>query len=278
MEYPTHAPLWAGFESAKLHWNSQDILVQTDHIEGRGMAQHYRDALSVGVQGFRDALPGRCRAPYRIQQARSETGPDVPIVWDIIHFDDWKNPLSHVRDVVRYLHPADRLIAVNEPSVGKAVSGRTIAEAVAVSAGIMTTALMYRPETRFWTCDPIHHPTEEAFQATDALMSLFSDQIEVVGINYYPIHSRHSLSDILRTTAQRYNKPIAITETGWHIGHPDNWAEIEGQREWWNHVQSEIEASGADVRACCWFPWLANNWDGGEPWPHSPQFFWEGSD
>jgi hypothetical protein len=276
VENPIHAPLFAGFECARLHWNQVDLLEQTDHVEGRSLRRHYREALDLGVRGFRDGLPGRCNVPYRIQQARKETGPDIPIVWDIVHFDRDNDPLSHAREVVRHLGPQDRLIAVNEPSVGEGVSGRTVTEAVAVAAGVMTTTLMYRPEQRFWTCDPMHHLREEQYVATDALVALFPDAIEVVGINYYPHHTRTPLREIIQAVSRRYNKPVAITETGLHAGHPHNWINITTQRGWWEYVNQEIAESGCDVRACCWYPWLATNWDGGAPWPNDPQFFWEG--
>lgn len=271
------APLYAGFESARLHWSGRDLLVDTGHTPEARMRAHYRHAISHGVTGFRDTLPARFCPEARYAAAR-EVAPDAPIIWDVVHFDDAPGIVEHARRVARILGPDDRVLAVNEPSVGPAVSGRTRNEATALAVRIMSEMLNQNPGLKFWTCDPVHQDLDEEWRATDTLVGLFPDHVEGVGINHYPHHAGAPLSRIIRSAADRYpGRAVAITETGLHDGHADNHrAGVRTKHEWLERVGHEIAHSGVPVAFACWYPWISMSWDDpANPWPngwhHQPE-------
>lgn len=265
-------PLYAGFEPARLHWNGHCVLEATRHTPETDMARHYGDALAAGAVGFRDAMPERFDAVGRWCAARGATPLRTPIVWDLVHFDQPTNPVAHARRVARLIGNNDRLIAVNEPSVGRLVTGYEPKEALVLAGAMMGAALNERPDLQFWTCDPVHHLCEDAWAATDALVRLFGRHIEVIGVNYHACAGSADLSEVLRAAAERYpDHRIGLTETSWHDGHPmaeGRFPSIRSRREWFDHVLCEIDASGADVACVCWMPWLDMAFEPGPAWPN----------
>lgn len=266
------APLFAGFETARLHWNGHCVPAATRHTVETDFARHYADALAAGAVGFRDALPERFNPLARWCEARRVAPPDTPIVWDLVHFDQPVFPAQHARMVARLIGRHDRLIAVNEPSVGHNVAGYGRHETLALAGAIMGAALNERPETLFWTCDSMHHLDRDVWVATDALVRLFGRHIEVIGINYHACAGGAPLRDVLRATADRYpDHKIGLTETSWHDGHPEaegRFPWIRSRREWVDHVRGEIDASGVDVACLCWMPWLDMAFEPGAVWPN----------
>lgn len=93
---------------------------------------------------------------------------------------------------------------------------------------------------------------------------------DVIGLNFYPHnqwylngstipmghHEHRPLADILVEVAERYGKPIFLSETG---------AEGSGRASWFHYVCSEVRVAmnrGADVRGICWYPITAYpGWD-----------------
>ena len=94
--------------------------------------------------------------------------------------------------------------------------------------------------------------------------------IDVVGLNYYPHnqwyfegptipmghHEYRPLSDMLIEMAERYGKPLMLSETG---------AEGTGKPSWLHYVCNEVRDAmgrGADIRGICWYPITAYpGWD-----------------
>lgn len=94
--------------------------------------------------------------------------------------------------------------------------------------------------------------------------------VDVVGWNFYPHnqwyfegptipmghHEYRPLGDMLVDTAERYKKPVFLSETG---------AEGTGKASWLHYVSNEVRdamARGADVRGICWYPITAYpGWD-----------------
>ncbi len=94
--------------------------------------------------------------------------------------------------------------------------------------------------------------------------------VDVVGWNFYPHnqwyfggptipmghHEYRSLGDMLIEMAERYGKPIFLSETG---------AEGSGKPSWLHYVCNEVREAmdrGADVRGICWYPITAYpGWD-----------------
>jgi beta-glucosidase/6-phospho-beta-glucosidase/beta-galactosidase len=94
--------------------------------------------------------------------------------------------------------------------------------------------------------------------------------IDVIGLNYYPHnqwywegptiplghHEYRPLAEMLLEIAERYGKPIFLSETG---------AEGSGRASWLHYVCDEVRDAidaGADVRGICWYPITAYpGWD-----------------
>ena len=94
--------------------------------------------------------------------------------------------------------------------------------------------------------------------------------VDVVGLNFYPHnqwyhrgptipmghHEYSSLAQMLLEVAERYGKPIFLSETG---------AEGSGKSSWLHYVCNEVRdamTQGTDIRGICWYPITAYpGWD-----------------
>jgi beta-glucosidase/6-phospho-beta-glucosidase/beta-galactosidase len=94
--------------------------------------------------------------------------------------------------------------------------------------------------------------------------------VDFIGLNYYPHnqwyfrgptipmghHEYRPLADMLLEIAERYGKPIFLSETG---------AEGTGKPSWLHYVCNEVRDAmnrGADIRGICWYPITAYpGWD-----------------
>ena len=115
------------------------------------------------------------------------------------------------------------------------------------------------------------------YEAYDWIMGLAEPElggdrslVDVVGLNFYPHnewyfegptipmghHEYRPLSDMLVDMAERYHKPVFISETG---------AEGSGRAAWLHYVCDEVRAAqgrGTDVRGICLYPVTAYpGWD-----------------
>lgn len=115
------------------------------------------------------------------------------------------------------------------------------------------------------------------YEAYDWIMGLAQPQlggdpslVDLVGVNFYPHnqwywkgptipmghHEYRPLADMLIEMADRYGKPIFLSETG---------AEGTGKPSWLHYVCNEVRDAmgrGADVRGVCWYPITAYpGWD-----------------
>jgi hypothetical protein len=94
--------------------------------------------------------------------------------------------------------------------------------------------------------------------------------VDLIGLNYYPHnqwywkgptipmghHEYRPLADMLMEMAERYEKPLFLSETG---------AEGTGKPSWLHYVCNEVREAmrrGADIRGICWYPITAYpGWD-----------------
>jgi beta-glucosidase/6-phospho-beta-glucosidase/beta-galactosidase len=118
---------------------------------------------------------------------------------------------------------------------------------------------------------------EGMYQAYDWIMGLAEPElggdpslVDVVGWNFYPHnqwyykgptipmghHEYRPLADMLVEMAERYGKPVFLSETG---------AEGSGKASWLHYVCNEVREAidrGADIRGICWYPITAYpGWD-----------------
>ena len=118
---------------------------------------------------------------------------------------------------------------------------------------------------------------EGMYEAYDWIMGMARPElggdpslVDVVGWNFYPHnqwywkgptipmghHEYRPLADMLVEMANRYRKPIFLSETG---------AEGSGKPSWLHYVANEVRdamSQGADIRGICWYPITAYpGWD-----------------
>jgi hypothetical protein len=246
-------PLWAGFECGHLGWCDQDLLIETRHTPSSDMTAHYAAAAGLGITTARDGLPWRHRSEPRVAAVPDGTR----VIWDLCHFDPPPRPDAHAIRCAKAITGPAHIVAVNEPSVWPLLCRRPKKAAIATARRMMTAFGLMR-DARFYTCDPFHHLNEAVFAATDALVA--TGWISVVGVNYYPHDATVPLVDVLRAVAGRYGLPVAIMETGWHVGHPEAQRRFpfigNSQAAWLAHVRDEVAASGVPVEGICWYPFL----------------------
>lgn len=259
-------PLYAGFETAKLHWNGHDTVLSTKHTPETNLHQNYAHAEAQGAVGFRDGLLERFSVAGRWFAARQAVR-DRPIIWNLVHFDQPTNPLRHAEIVATIAsHHNDRFIAVNEPSVPE-LNLMSIEAATDLAVSIMDAMLAVRPGAKFWTCDPAHHADPAAFTQSLRIAKTFPQAVEVIGINYHACHAHDPLRDILKCAADTTGgHQLALTETSLH----DNAGRgmQMSRHQWIDYVYSEIDASGVPLECVCWYPWVDMAFEPGDPWPN----------
>ena len=164
-----------------------------------------------------------------------------------------------------------------------------------VRAGVAAAKAMreQRPEVTILWAEPLIHvaPHDQRrrsvraaesnragmFEAYDWIMGRAEPElggdpslVDLVGLNYYPHnqwyfegptipmghHEYRPLSDMLVEMAERYGKPVFLSETG---------AEGSGKPSWLHYVCSEVREAirrGGDIRGICWYPITAYpGWD-----------------
>ena len=99
----------------------------------------------------------------------------------------------------------------------------------------------HHPDVGILTNDPITGVGDRQFEATDAIASAV--HVDVVGVNYYPHTARTSLVKVLMATWRRYRKPIMVSETSWHDGHPVHYRRYPGLNKgtWLRHVPEQMD-------------------------------------
>jgi len=247
------APLLAGFECGRLHWNGHDLLDSTRHHPHDLMPHHYATAAAEGAAGARDGLSWRHDPVARVNAVPA----GFPVIWDLCHFDLPPRPCAHAIACAAALPEGAWAIAVNEPSVGRRVAGIPRGKAVTAAVRMMTTAAMLPRRPRFATCDPFHHLHPQVFAATDRLVA--TGLVEMVGINYYPHHAVEPLHRVLEAVHHRYRLPVLIAETQWHDGLPAahrRFPQIRHRWDWLAHVAGEVRRAAVPVAGICWYPWL----------------------
>ena len=187
------APIFAGFECGRLPWNGHDLLHSTGHLPGGGMERHYAHAAAQGAAGARDGLSWRHDIGARVRAASG-----LPVMWDLVDFDMPPDPEAHAAACAAALAPGTRAIAINEPTQHGRFHGEGSIRYVETAIRMMQTA----PGLRYACCDPLHNLDPAEWWATDRRVE--SGLIETVGINYYPIHTRTPLRDIIREAKTRY--------------------------------------------------------------------------
>jgi hypothetical protein len=250
------SPIMAGFECGHLGWNGHDLLATTRHLPGDRMAEHYSIAHNHGLLSARDGLPWRHDPRPRLEAA-ADAG--LQIIWDLNHYDPPPDPVAHARHRAQ---AADSrrpfwICPVNEPMVYPMLTGMSWEHATEMAITMGRVARDHHPDVRLLSTDPITGIGERQFAATDRLVA--AGMVDVVGVNYYPHTARTSLLKVLLKTWRRYGRPVMISETSWHDGHPIHHRNYPGfdKGAWFRLIMDQVaqaQAQGVDIAGVCWYP------------------------
>lgn len=251
-------PIIPGFECG--YWDGHDRLVETRHTPITDMRRHYDDI--AGIAPFvRDGFSPKY---YPLNVVDYVT---TPAIMDIVHFaypkeEDiyFKNCLTALR-IMGARGMVKGFLPVNEPSFTPVINPNVSKdEAIAFGIRAMNYMRYFNCQWPIYTCDPITGFGEEAFDATDRLVS--TGKIDVVGFNYYPYNAVEDIGEVGAMIGKRYGLPYALTETIWHIGNQEgesNFPNITAQKQpkqaWMDYVRAKLP----DARFVCAYPFIAES-------------------
>lgn len=249
----------AGFECGLVHGGRHDLLRTTRHMPDDRMPEHLRIARDHGLLTIRDGLvPGH----NAVERLRAAHHAGVQAIWDLSHYHRNHDPARCARIVAEAAHAITGtqrlwLCPVNEPSLYPLIAGMPQDQAVDMAITMARVARDHHPRVGILTNDPITGIGERQFAATDAIVSAVD--VDVVGVNYYPHTARTVLSKVLVKTWRRYGKPVMVSETSWHDGHPVHHRRHPGfhKGHWLRHVLDEValaQARGVPIAGVCWYP------------------------
>lgn len=251
--------LMAGFECGLVHGGRHDLLRSTRHLPEARMPEHLRIVHDHGLRTIRDGLVPGHPVEARIAAVRAA---GLQAIWDLSHFHRNPDPADTARraaDAARTWAEGERLwlCPVNEPSLYPRLAGMPRHEAVEMAVLMARVARDYHPDVGILTNDPITGIGGRQFEATDAIVAAVD--VDVIGVNYYPHTARTALSKVLLKTWRRYGKPVMVSETSWHDGHPIHHRRHPGFHKgaWLHHVLHEVEIArsrGARIAGVCWYP------------------------
>lgn len=263
------SPIIAGFECGLVHQGGHDLLVTTRHTDHSDMLDHYRIICNHGMMTVRDGLVPGHDAIQRLSTAKRA---GIEAIWDLSHYHYIENPVLYVQSVVEAalsVNGSEKLwlCPVNEPSLYPMVARMPRHVAIDMAITMARVARDHHPDVGVMTSDPITGIGNRQFEATDAVIEAVD--VDVVGVNYYPHTARTSLVKVLSATWRRYRKPIMVSETSWHDGHPIHHGRHPGWNKgtWLRHVLEQIEIArlhGVTVVGVCWYPIVDS-----PPW-HAP--------
>lgn len=249
----------AGFECGLVHHGRHDLLMTTKHTVSTRLREHYRLSVEHGMITVRDGLVPGHHVVDKLVAAR-EAG--VEAIWDLSHYHRNQDPIRCARiasDASLAVNGASKLwlCPVNEPSLYPMISGMPRDEAIEMAITMARVARDHHPDVGIMTNDPITGIGNRQFEATDAIVSAID--VDVIGVNYYPHTARTSLVKVLLATWRRYRKPIMVSETSWHDGHPIHHRRYPGLNKgtWLRHVVEEVDLAklqGAEIVGICWYP------------------------
>ncbi|MBP0440130.1 hypothetical protein [Tianweitania sediminis] len=213
------------------------------------MANHYRIVKAHGIKTVRDGLPWWLPIEARLQAAKSA---DLEVIWDLNHY--WRHPdpigyVERVVDAVRIAAPDQTFwCCFNELSFhARMVPGEGFDYVVEQARTIVSILRKGLPDVRLITAEPAHRPQEIGAHA-------LADLADVIGVNVYPHELKRDISRSLRDAANRYGKPVMISETGLHKGHHRRWKGINDKGEWLAHVLDAVARSRTHVVGVCLYP------------------------
>jgi hypothetical protein len=267
----------AGFECGLVHGGRHDLLATTRHTAAERMHAHFEIVAGHGMVTVRDGLvPGH----HVIERLKAARAAGVQGIWDLSHYHRNLDPVRCARIVAEasMTVSADErlwLCPVNEPSLYPLLAGMPRHEAIDMAVTMARTARDHHPNVGILTNDPITGVGDRQFAATDAIVSAV--EVDVIGVNYYPHTARTILSKVLLKTWRRYRKPIMVSETSWHDGHPVHHSRYPGFHKgaWLRHVLDQVDVArmhGADIVGVCWYPIIDcppwNSPRSGRRWSH----------
>lgn len=266
----------AGFDPGHL-WGRLDLLAATRHTPDDRQGIHYGMLRALGITRCRDGLPWRSGKYGRMRIAAAS---GMQVIFDACHFDVAPDYVldAHFEWIGRASRGAPIWICpMNEPSIVPMMTGHEKSREWATETGIrcMNTVRRWNSNSHFMSVDSITGAGDHEYQPTDEMVA--TGMIETVGVNYYPHTANAPLGEVILKTWERYRLPVMVSETGWHVGHPEQehrFPAIRTRGQWLRHVLDECDIAidgGAHIDGVCIYPITDTpSWNEGETdiWPN----------
>lgn len=255
--------------------DGHNLLETTRHLPTDRMAFHYEIAKLHGMTTVRDGLFHGGSVVERMGLAKAA---GVRVIWDVIHFHLIRQPQYaytlgrraasvHLQvfgpDVPLYLCPLNEIETHHWVTGTEGGMAPQIERWHAVADGAKG---VLGDQVRFVSSSVINHPDDD-WAGVDAI----AERCDVIGLNMYPHAIRYPVRDLLRIAHERTGKPVMITETGFHNGHPHHHGT---KAEWVRMIDQQVrEAKEDGVPVWGWtlYPMVnCTPWDrsGDEEWDH----------
>ena len=260
-----------------------------------------------GLPWHKILLPGRWEEEPIHRAFRVAAEAEMEVIWDLVHFgfpigvspfDPFFPELlaefgRRVATISKQYGQRLWVCPVNEPSITAHFCGQVGQWAPGVrrrgyelkrklaraQIATITSIRKAQPDARFLYCDPFEGGRWQ-FEAVDLLTGRASagsiggsgEFIDVVGINHYPHFKGPQIARCIAEVAQHLSRPIVLSETSHHDGHPAHHYESKGA--WLRYVLDQCEQAargGHRVHGVCWYPVIDSPaWNGrnGDFWSH----------
>lgn len=232
------------------------------------------DHVDPAANDFPDRFADFAQAAIEVQQSASK-GPPLACPLNEINFVSWAVEVGYFADM-----------GPTEPGVFKRQLVRTAIAAAKAIRGCWADAILMSAEPLIHIAPRSHGRSDRRaaeiaragqFEAYDWILGRAEPELggdpslmDVIGLNFYPHnqwyrdgapipvghHEYRPLADLLFEVAERYGKPLLLSETG---------AEGSARASWLHYVCNEVRDAidrGVLIEGICWYPITAYpGWD-----------------
>lgn len=258
------SPILGGFECGTVpaHDGEHNLLETTRHLPSQRMRQHYEIAKAHGMTTVRDGVAKGEDIRERFKVAKDA---GMKVIWDVVHFHQVNSEVAtwwgyqagrfhqdtYGRETELWLCPLNEIetyhwVTGNNDGMDRAKRlWHDAADGAEEALG---------KRVRFVSSSVINHPDDD-WSGIDAI----AERCEVIGLNFYPHAVRHPIDQILIEAHRRTGKPVMITETGFHNGHPEHHGT---KAEWLRHVLDAVERADVPYWGTTIYPLVnCTRWD-----------------
>lgn len=259
------SPLIGGFECGTVpaHDGEHNLLETTRHLPSQRMRQHYEIAKAHGMTTVRDGAQWGEGIDRRMSVAKRA---GVQVIWDALHFhkmdkdEAWHLGVLIAESHLRVFGPDTDLwlCPLNEIETHAWMRGTGVQGAVDLWHAVRDGARSVLGDHARCVGSCVLNSVDGPWEGIDAI----AEACDVIGINVYPHTVECCIADLLVAAHRRTEKPVMITETSFHVGHPEHRGTTA---EWLEDVLCEVQDAqdmGVEYWGTCWYPLVSC-----PPWP-----------